>query len=163
MAVSDLRRRVCYIPQSPRLFNRSLLENLRYGITGGGRQHSRRRRPEEEDVYALMQRFGLDDLAVTFREKMHQSVGKSGSFLSGGQRQIVWLLRAALGDYPVVVLDEPTASLDQASRAHVIRIIQSMASQKKTVVIITHDNDVLAIVDTVVVMEKGGIASVVRR
>ena len=146
--VGQLRRRAMFVPQHPRLFNRTLWENLAYG--------NPRARPD--DVYTLLHELGMHDLVRDFRAKMHSSVGKQGHRLSGGQRQMVWLVRALLNeDARLVVLDEPTSSLDRTSCSHVLRAIRRL-SRGRTMVIVTHDSRLLPFVDRVVRMEKGRIA-----
>jgi ABC-type bacteriocin/lantibiotic exporter with double-glycine peptidase domain len=67
---------------------------------------------------------------------------------------MVGLLRALFSDSPVLILDEPTSSLDETSRDHVLRLVR-LISQNKTLIIITHDPDLLAMVERVVHIEKG--------
>ena len=143
----DIRRRITYVPQHPRLFDRTLWDNLSYGNDTLTPQH----------VYHMLQTLGMRDLERVFRQKMYQSVGKQGSYLSGGQRQMVWLLRALFDSRAqVLILDEPTSSLDQRSRAQVIRVIEQI-SHDRTLVIITHDDDLLTLVDRVVRLDNGTI------
>ena len=66
-------------------------------------------------------------------------MGITGNNLSGGQRQMVWLLRSFYRPSRILVLDEPTASLDPANKEIMIRIIQRI-SIGKTVIIVSHDN-----------------------
>ena len=140
-----IRRRITYVPQHPRLFDRTLWDNLAY--------ENKTLRPH--DVYAMLQKLGMRDLERSFRQKMFDSVGKQGSHLSGGQRQMVWLLRA-LFDHrtEVLILDEPTSSLDKRSRAQIQRVIEQI-SHNRTLIIITHDEDLLTLADRVVRLEQG--------
>jgi len=77
-----------YIPQHPQLFNRTLWDNITYGLTPEEIKKIR-----EEDIYKILDDLGMDDLSSKFKEKMHKNVGKGGSHLSGGQKQVIWLLR----------------------------------------------------------------------
>ena len=70
---------------------------------------------------------------------MNQPVGVDGSLLSGGQRQIVWLLRAMFNLSPIIVMDEPTASLDPKLKRQMIEIIKKV-TVGKTVILISHDD-----------------------
>ena len=89
------------------------------------------------------------------------SVGLHGSKLSGGQRQIVWVLKSLLTKPELVVLDEPTASVDETTKGIVHRLLtETMAS--KTVVMITHDPYLLDFADRIVTFEKGVIVNDVR-
>nr|QBK87088.1 MAG: ABC transporter [Marseillevirus LCMAC103] len=136
-----LRRQFVYVPQNPRLFNRTLYENITYGVP----------RTTRAQVRALLARFGL---SAAFGGGLGQRVGKNGSKLSGGQRQIVFLLRCVLrcaraGGPRVVILDEPTASLDDANKAQLFEILRTLM-QGRTVLMVTHDPFLLRGADRVV-------------
>ena len=142
-----LRKRTVYVPQHPRLFNRTLWENISYGNPAV--------RPPA--VYALLRSLQMHDVEQTFREKMDDPVGKQGSHLSGGQRQIVWLLRALLNpSADLIILDEPTSSLDAHSRRQVLRAIEQV-SRRCTLIVVTHDDTLLSLVNRVVHIERGRI------
>ena len=126
----DLRKYIFYIPQKPKLFNRTLYENIIYGLKNP---------PTRESIVQLLDDLELKDLKLEFREKMDIKVGVEGNKLSGGQRQIVWLLRSLFRPSYILVLDEPTASLDPENKKIMISIIQKM-SVGKTVIIVSHDN-----------------------
>jgi ATP-binding cassette subfamily B protein/subfamily B ATP-binding cassette protein MsbA len=126
----DLRKYIFYIPQKPKLFNRTLYENIIYGLKNP---------PTRESIIQLLDDLDLNDLKVEFKEKMDIKVGVEGNKLSGGQRQIVWLLRSLFRPSYILVLDEPTASLDPENKKIMISIIQKM-SVGKTVIIVTHDD-----------------------
>lgn len=145
ISIHSLRKLVHYVPQNPRLFNRTLWENISYGNTN----------LKVEKVYALLEELKLHDLESIFRQKMFESVGKQGSELSGGQRQIVLLMRALFNtEHKILILDEPTSALDQKSRNQVIQIIQTMTNAS-TVIVITHDDELATMMDRVVRIEDG--------
>ena len=83
-------------------------------------------------------------------------MGKKGSFLSGGQRQVVWVLRALFGKAKVIILDEPTSALDDESKTNVRKMIRFL-TRKRTLIIITHDKDLLTGMDRVIVFNEGAI------
>lgn len=126
---TQLRENIFYIPQKPKLFNRTLYENITYGIE---------KKPSKESILLLLDDLKLQDIRSVFEGKMDQSVGVEGNELSGGQRQIVWLLRAFYRQAPVLVLDEPTAALDPATKILVMDIIKRI-NIGKTVIIVSHD------------------------
>jgi ABC-type bacteriocin/lantibiotic exporter with double-glycine peptidase domain len=145
ITLNSLRKNVHYVSQTPRLFNRTLWENISYG---NGKL-------QVEKVYTLLQKLELYDLELVFRKKMHHSVGKHGSELSGGQRQIVLLMRALFNtDYRVLILDEPTSALDSHSRKQVIALIQWISKQS-TVIVITHDEKLANYMDRKVWIQDG--------
>jgi len=125
MSSREIQRAVTYIPQSPRLFNRSLFENIVYGFdTSVGR----------EEIEALLRRMSIPGFP-----SLDVMVGKNGSRLSGGQRTIVYLIRAFLRKTPIIILDEPTAALDATTKTVVKRVVDDLF-RGQTVIVITHDS-----------------------
>lgn len=143
--ISSLRSAVHYVGQHPRLFNRTLWENLSYGNS---------ELKSEEQVYELLQSLQMVGVARVFRALMHEPVGKNGSRLSGGQRQVAWVLRGMLTPSNAIILDEPTASMDDRTRDQVMKLITGLAGSRTTI-IITHDPALLRIASRVVTLEGG--------
>ena len=87
--ISDLRRMIGYIHQYPLLFNRTILDNITYGST-----------PESpitrEQVQNIMKKYGIEDIFANQPKGLDTEVGRKGHRLSGGQRQMIWLLRVIL-------------------------------------------------------------------
>ena len=125
----DLRKKIFYIPQKPKLFNRTLYENIIYGIDA---------KPSKEEIIQLMDDLNLD-VKDDFEKKMDESVGVEGNNLSGGQRQIVWLLRSIYRPSAILILDEPTSALDPENKLVMISTIKKL-SVGKTVIIVSHDD-----------------------
>ena len=138
MSLSAWRRQVAYVPQTPKLTSRTLRENLTYG---GGIK-------DAEKAISVLRSIGMSDVAKIFEDRLDESVGKGGSNLSGGQRQIVWLLRACLSDAKLIVMDEVTSALDVNSRDMVIKFIHTAISGK-TIILVTHDLALLSKVDEI--------------
>ena len=122
----QLRKNVFYIPQKPKLFNRTLYENITYGLENP---------PDEADILTILDELNMKDV---FKEKMNKKVGLDGNNLSGGQKQIVWLLRSFYRKSKIIVMDEPTASLDQDNKELLLKTINKL-SIGKTLIIISHD------------------------
>jgi len=133
-----LREQILYVPQNPRLFNRSIYDNIAYGTD-----------VSRDTVNKTLQRYGLTI-------DINRRVGKFGQWLSGGQRQIVYLLRCLFRSSPIVLLDEPTSSLDHETKEKILHILHDLLFNR-TVVIISHDPDVLKYADTIIELEKGSI------
>jgi ABC-type multidrug transport system fused ATPase/permease subunit len=123
---NQLRKNVFYIPQKPKLFNRTLYENIVYGLEDP---------PSIDTILTLLDELNMKDV---FMEKMNKKVGLDGNSLSGGQKQIVWLLRSFYRKSKIIVMDEPTASLDQANKELLLKTINKL-SVGKTLIIISHD------------------------
>ena len=146
MNLDKLRNYITYIPQHPKLFNRTLYENLTYGLKG----------ISEEKIYQVLDEVNLTSLKDEFKRKMHKKVGKTGSNLSGGQRQIVWLIRSLLKDNRMIILDEPTSSLDKVNKMKVVQLIDIL-SKSRNIILITHDLDTLKNMNRIIKLDKGKI------
>jgi ABC-type multidrug transport system fused ATPase/permease subunit len=129
LANKDLRDKIFYIPQKPKLFNRTLYENIIYGLEPA---------PSKEEVLQLMDDLNIDVKDI-FEKKMDEVVGVEGNSLSGGQRQIVWLLRSIYRPSAILILDEPTSALDPDNKVAMISTIKKL-SIGKTVIIVSHDD-----------------------
>jgi ABC-type multidrug transport system fused ATPase/permease subunit len=144
LSVESFRRQVAFVPQQPRLMNRTLRENLTYG--GAIR--------DADKVPGIFRSIGMDDIAKVFEERMDENVGKGGHKLSGGQRQAAWLVRALLSDARVVIMDEPSSALDHASRDQVVRFINT-AMKGRTLIYVSHDHALISQADDVFEMREG--------
>ena len=125
----ELRRRVAYVPQEAVLFNRTVVENVAYGNPHLGSQ---------DDIAAILERLGVVAEFSNLRHGVRTRVGKNGSRLSGGQRQLIWFLRVALRQPDVMLLDEPTASMDLSTKRLMLRVLAEVM-KGRTIVTVTHD------------------------
>jgi len=125
LELTEVRKRVGYIPQHPILFNNTVLFNVRYG-----NEHM-----TEEEVATFIKSVGLAD---KLEHGANTRVGKGGLNLSGGQRQLVWCLRVMLQNPEVLIMDEPTASMDDATKDLLLDMMNRMM-EGKTVVFVSHD------------------------
>lgn len=133
---------IAYIPQNVSLFNRSIESNLFYGsiITAAQKE-------------AIIESYNIRSF---FGDDLSRHVGHNGKYLSGGQRQMLYILRNIIQPFrQIFIMDEPTVGLDQASFQYLLMLLNRI--QNKTLVIITHDHEVLKIMDRVVYFEKGRI------
>ena len=148
ISIKSLRKNITYIPQHPKLFNRSLYGNITYGINKINRNK----------VISLIKSIKIDSVRERFLEDLDKPVGKYGNNLSGGQRQIVWLIRSMLQNSKIIILDEPTSSLDEENKKLVMDFIIN-ATKNKTLVLITHDKSLLKLVNRTIKLQKGKIIS----
>jgi ATP-binding cassette subfamily B protein len=145
--IDDLRDKIVYIPQSPKLFNRTLWENISYGLPSS---------ITPDDVLTFLRENGFHDMETEFKKRMNEKVGKQGSSVSGGQRSIIWMIRAVLKNASLIVLDEPEASLDPLNRESVKKMI-NVISKNRALIIITHDMTMTDGMDRIIKIEKGKI------
>lgn len=138
LSPSAIRKKVAYISQNPTLFNRSILDNILYGTTSG-----------EPEVIKLLANYNIREINVNDLQRL---AGKNGSNLSGGQRQIVMILRFILRNTPIILLDEPTSSLSPSLKSSVLRLIQSLNDGNRTILITTHDEDVQKIANETITL-----------
>lgn len=143
---NTFRNYVTYIPQHPKLFNRSLFENITYDS----------KNINVNKIYQLLDDLQLYDLKKIYTDIMYKSCGKNGSNLSGGQRQIVWLLRSIFKNNKMIILDEPTSSLDRNTKIKVMKLIKKL-TETKNIIIITHDNELFDFMDRIIFLKKGKI------
>ena len=142
--LADLRNQVAFVLQDPVLFSSSVAENIRYA------------RPDatSEEVVAAAEQADAHHFIERLPEGYETLVGERGMRLSGGERQRISLARAFLKDAPVLVLDEPTSSVDVATEA---RILAAMArlTAGRTTFLIAHRSSTLTHCDRRVELRGG--------
>lgn len=141
---SDLRRNFGYLPQDITLFHGTIRENILFGA----------KQITEYQLIRAVQLSGVHMFTDLDSQGLDQQVGEGGKALSRGQRQSIALARAILNDPPILLLDEPTASLDARAEAQFIQSMQRTA-QDKTLLLVTHKMHLLQLVDRIIVLDKG--------
>lgn len=150
------RSRIAWVPQRPHLFAGTIAENVRLA------------RPEADDaaVVAALRDAGAYDFVAELPDGERTLLGEDGAGLSAGQRQRLAIARAFLADRPLLLLDEPTASLDGETEAGIVDAVRRLAAGR-TVLLVVHRPALLAVADRVVTLEpraaeaQGPAASVV--
>jgi ATP-binding cassette subfamily C protein LapB len=144
----DFRSHIGFVSQEPRLFTGTLRDNILMG-----RAHA-----DPRLLVPVLQLTGLDKVAGAHPLGLDMQVGESGALLSGGQRQLVALARCLVTQPQVLLLDEPTSSLDAQAEANFVKHLGSVTGQR-TLVLVTHRPALLDVVDHVVVMEAGRVVA----
>ncbi len=144
----DLRRNCGYIPQNIVLFSGTVRENLMLGTTG----------IDDAAMLRAASIAGVDEHLLRHPLGFDLPVGERGEALSGGQRQAIALARALVTDAPILVLDEPTHSMDQSSEERFkIRLLRELGD--RTLLVITHRESLLTLVDTLLVVDGGRVVA----
>lgn len=151
MTQDALRRQIAMVRQETAMFNRSALENIRYGSPDA----------TEADVISAAKKAEAHDFIEDLRDHRGRTgyeahLGERGVKLSGGQRQRIALARAILKDAPVLVLDEATSALDSEVEAAIQASLETLMDGK-TVLAIAHRLSTIARMDRIVVLEQGRI------
>jgi len=143
---SDVRRNIGVMLQDTWLFSGTIKENLQMGYL------------EYDDAHILkISKFsGVDSFISNRQEGYDLELKENGEGLSGGQRQSINLARSLLHEPSLLVLDEPTSSMDKATEKSVIASLKSWP-EEKTILIVTHRNSMLDIVNRVLVVDDGKI------
>lgn len=144
VANAALRQRLVVVPQEPFLFDGSIADNLAFA----------RPATTAADMRAAIGRLGLTDWVDQLAEGLDTPVGPRGTHLSAGERQLVALVRAALADPDVLVLDEATSSVDARTEVQIGRALERLSSGRTTISI-AHRLSTAARADRVLVLERG--------
>ena len=139
----DLRKNIAYIPQDVLLLNGTVRENIVYKAPY----------VDDETILKAIEAGGVDDFINSNPLGADLPVQERGDGLSGGQRQSVAISRAFLLDSPIVLLDEPTNSLDNTTENKIKALLRKNI-QGKTTVLVTHKVSLLNMVDRLIVLDN---------
>jgi ATP-binding cassette subfamily B protein len=142
--LTDLRRQFGIVLQEPVLFSTTIAENIAYG------------RPEatREKIIEAARLANAHDFITALPEGYDTTVGERGMRLSGGERQRISLARAFLLDAPILILDEPTSSVDIKTEGAIIEAMNRLM-EGRTTFLISHRLEALAGCDMQIELEKG--------
>ncbi|MCK9686589.1 type I secretion system permease/ATPase [Scleromatobacter humisilvae] len=141
---ADYRMRVGFVSQEPRLFKGTLRDNVMMG----------RPQLDAAKLAEVAKVTGLDRVVAGHPQGWELSVGEMGGLLSGGQRQLVALARCLITKPQILLMDEPTSSMDAQSEVMFLRQLKEAAGTR-TLIMVTHRPAVLELVDRVMVVDGG--------
>ncbi len=151
---ANLRRDVQLVSQNAVLFSGTLAENIAFGAP----------QATIEEVLQIARLTGVERLAADHPLGFAMPIAERGANLSGGQRQLIALARALLPRPKVLLLDEPTSSMDSATEAFFIERLRAVKQLRPmTLVVSTHRLSLLELVDNVMVLEGGKVKTYDRR
>ncbi len=127
LAPAELRRRIVLIPQRVHMIEGTLLDNLRL-VPGD---------PDERSIAEAVERLGIADWIRSLDEGLHTDLGRGTGRLSAGELQLIGLVRAALLDPAVLVLDEATADIDPETARTLETAIDTLRADR-TLIVIAH-------------------------
>ena len=142
----SLREQISWMAQDPFLFPVSIGQNIAYGNPSA----------TKDDIVAAAKAAHAHGFITALPSGYDTQAGELGNRLSGGQKQRICLARMILKNAPILLLDEPTASLDTQAEAEVMAALSTLM-QDRTVVIISHRLSALRGVDEILVMDSGSI------
>ncbi|MHB8972500.1 MAG: ABC transporter ATP-binding protein [Pirellulaceae bacterium] len=145
--LASLRSQIGIVLQDSFLLSGTILENITFGCPGASR----------EEVIAAAITADADEFIRQMPRGYASRVSERGASLSGGQKQRIAIARAVLRDAPILIMDEPTSSLDNESEAIVLEALRRVAVGRTTIMI-THRLTAARLADRVVVLERGRIA-----
>jgi ABC-type multidrug transport system fused ATPase/permease subunit len=141
-----LRERIALVLQDPVLFRGPIAENIRYG----------RLDATDEEVRQAAIAAHADEFVARLEKGYESEIGEAGTGLSGGERQRLSIARAVLKDAPILILDEPTSSLDAISEEIVFNALRRLR-QGRTTIVIAHRLSTIRDADRILVLDRGKI------
>ena len=143
-----MRNQFAVVLQEPILFATSIAQNIAYA------------RPDatDSDVIAAAQAANIHDFVKNLPEEYDTLVGEHGMQLSGGERQRIALARAFLRDAPILILDEPTSSVDMKTEAVIVEAMERLM-RDRTSFMIAHRVTTLRNCDLLIAINQGQVAS----
>ncbi|MCU7879578.1 MAG: type I secretion system permease/ATPase [Candidatus Thiodiazotropha sp. (ex Lucinoma aequizonata)] len=145
---ADLRRGIGYVPQDIMLFYGSVRENIVLSAPYA----------DDSDILKVADIAGVTEFVNQHPHGFDMQVGERGEHLSGGQRQAIAIARALLLDPPVLLLDEPSNSMDNSTEAMLKRKLADYAKEK-TLILVTHRTSLLDLVDRLIVIDAGKVVA----
>ncbi|MCV6587682.1 MAG: type I secretion system permease/ATPase [Marinobacterium sp.] len=144
--LAALRQQIGYVPQQLELFNGSLRDNLCMGNSA----------VTDAQLLSTLELAQLDTFVSQHPHGLEMQLGERGCLLSGGQRQAVVLARALLHRPPLLLLDEATSAIHHTAAAAIRKRLEPLL-RSRTLVIATHDQAWLTLVERIIILEQGRI------
>jgi subfamily B ATP-binding cassette protein MsbA len=147
--ISSLRKNIAIVSQDTLLFHGTISENIAFG----------KRNSQQLDIESAAKEAGADEFIKVLPEGYETLVGENGANLSGGERQRIAIARAILREPAILILDEPTSSLDAEAEDKIKQTLANIA-KNRTTIIIAHRLSTITNADRIVVLDQGKISSI---
>jgi ATP-binding cassette subfamily B protein/subfamily B ATP-binding cassette protein MsbA len=144
LPLTYVRRNITLLSQEPLLLHGTVWENITYARPGADRDAAMRAAAEA----------GVDEIIAALSGGYDHPVVERGATLSGGQRQCIAIARATLADSPIVILDEPTSSLDATTERRIMAALERL-TETRAAIIIAHRLDTIRSADQIIVLDRG--------
>ncbi|HEY2055036.1 MAG TPA: ABC transporter ATP-binding protein [Solirubrobacterales bacterium] len=146
LKLQSLREQISLVLQEPLMFSGTIRDNIGYGKLGAG----------EEEIHAAARAANADDFVRNLPDGYDTELGERGAQLSGGERQRLCVARAFLKDAPILILDEPTSSIDSKTEAVVLDSLDTLM-EGRTSFVIAHRLSTVRHADQILVVDNGRI------
>lgn len=143
-SLQPLREQIATVPQNPILFTGSIADNIRYG----------RLDASMDDIRNAARAAHIHHLITGLAHGYETVVAEGGASLSGGERQRLGIARAFLKNAPILILDEPTSSMDTISESEIFSALESMRTTR-TILVIAHRLSTIKHATRILVLQKG--------
>jgi ABC-type multidrug transport system fused ATPase/permease subunit len=127
---TSLRDLMGYVPQNPFILDASISENIAFGVN--------QETIDQVKIEKILRELELFEWATALPERFNTIIGEKGVRISGGQRQRLAIARVLYNESQILLLDEITNQLDQQTEKEIMRIIEKIASENKTIIMISH-------------------------
>jgi ATP-binding cassette, subfamily B, bacterial len=144
VTLHSLRAQISVVPQEPLLFSGTVADNIRYG----------RLEASMEEITAAAQAAAAHEFILGLPQQYQTSVGERGVRLSGGERQRICIARAFLKNAPILILDEPTASVDSKTEGMILDALERLMAGRTTLMV-AHRLSTIRRADLIMVLDHG--------
>jgi ATP-binding cassette subfamily B protein len=138
---NEIRKYIAYVPQGPKFFNRTIRENLKYGTN-----------LTDQQIDQLIEQLNLTTFINKLSNKLDTLIINNGENLSGGQKQIIYLIKTIILNKKILLMDEPTSSLDNEHTKIFIQLLKTL--NDKTILIVTHDESINELFNKTITIQK---------
>lgn len=140
---NTLRDDITYVNQKTQLFNESVLKNIQYGNKG----------LSESKITKFLDKYELSSIYSGLKKGIYSNAGVNGSLLSLGMQKVTIILRGIFKSNNIIIFDEPLAGLDEKTRGKIIKVINDIP-KSKTIIVVTHDLEILSHLDNVYKLDE---------